>query len=145
MKKQAITSKKGITRSKVITRTKGIIRKKGRLKMAIEIDIRVEAGMIVLTSNAGNIRAPMGTEIVWTTKDPKRTFNLEFFTLTVENKEDDSPFRSGVIQASVAAGKPFRAQLREFFGMQRGSLDTFKYSVSTGSLILDPTIVVEPH
>jgi hypothetical protein len=139
MKNAAITRRKGITR------IKGIIRKKGRKKMAIEIDIRVEAGMIVLTSNAGNIRAASGTEIVWTTKDPKRTFTLEFFTLTVDKQEDDSPFRGGAIQASVATGKPFRAQLREYFGLDRGSLDTFKYSVSSGSLTLDPTIVVQPH
>jgi len=113
--------------------------------MAIEIDIRVEAGMIVLSSNAGNVRAGQGADIVWTTQDPRRTFKLEFFTLTVDGREDDSPFRSGEIIATVSASKPFRAQLREYFGLEKGSLDAFKYSVSTGSLTLDPTIIIQPH
>jgi hypothetical protein len=114
--------------------------KKGRKHMAIEIEIAVEAGSIVCRPNAGNLRAPAGTEIVWRTKDSKREFNLEFFTLTVG--KDDSPFKSKQCDACVTAGQPFTAILKGWEG--DGDLGMYEYNITTGkSLVLDPVIVMD--
>jgi hypothetical protein len=114
--------------------------KKGRKNMAIEIEIAVEAGSIVCRPNAGNFRAPGGTEIIWKTKDKRREFNLEFFTLTVG--KDDSPFKSQECDACVSAGSPFKAVLKGWDGGD--DLGMYEYNITTGkSLVLDPMIVME--
>jgi hypothetical protein len=115
--------------------------KKGRKKMAtIEIEIEVRAASIVCTSNAGNVRGGPGTEIRWKTKDTKREFTLEFFTLTVG--AEDSPFESGEESAVVTARQPFRATLKKWVGEKE--LGLYEYNITTGtSLKLDPVIVMD--
>jgi hypothetical protein len=108
--------------------------------MTIEIEIRIRAAQIVLSDGAaGNLRALGGTDIVFTTNDPNREFTLDFFTLALEG--DNSPFECGANCGKVAKGKPFRATLRRR-GDQK-DLGAYKYSVSTGSLVLDPVIILE--
>jgi len=106
--------------------------------MTLEIEISVQAANLVLTQNAGNFRAAAGTGIVWTTADPKRTFTLEFFTLQIGG--NDSPFECGTTCTEISCKKPFKGVLKS--RVPKGDVGAYKYSVSSGSLVLDPTIIV---
>jgi hypothetical protein len=106
--------------------------------MTIEINISVQAAMLVLSENAGNLRAEAGTEIVFKTADPRRTFTLEFFTLSKGGT--DSPFKCGATCFEVSANKPFCGVLNE--RVPKSDIGAFKYCVTSGALSLDPLIVV---
>jgi hypothetical protein len=106
--------------------------------MSLEIDISIQAANLVLNQNAGNLRAIAGTDITWKTRDPKRHFTLEFFTLTIGG--EDSPFTCGRTIAEVTAEKPFTGQLRD--RLPKGDVGAYKYSVTCGSLVLDPVIIM---
>ena len=106
--------------------------------MAIEIDISVRAATLVLSDNAGNVRASGGTEIVWKTSDKNRKFTVEFFPLQIGGEE--SPFICGATCGTVSCEQPFKVQLKK--RASKTDLGAYKYSVSTGSLVLDPIIVM---
>jgi len=105
--------------------------------MTLEIDISVQAARLILSENGGNVRVKPGTELVFKTRDPKRRFMLEFFTLQIGGC--DSPFKCGATNVEISVEKPFRTTIGE---RPAGDVGAFKYSVSTGSLILDPIIVM---
>jgi hypothetical protein len=106
--------------------------------MTIEINISVKAATLVLTQNSGNLRADAGTGVCWTTADPKRTFTLEFFTLS--NEGGDSPFECGTTCAKVSCKEPFKGVLKT--RVPKGDVGAYKYNVTSGSLALDPIVVV---
>lgn len=107
--------------------------------MTIEIEIKVQAAQLVLTNGAaGNFRASPGSEVTWKTSDPNREFRLEFFTLSLDGK--DSPFGCGTTCATVSNGKPFTAKLKP--RPDKGEIGAYKYSVTSGSLTLDPVVVL---
>ena len=106
--------------------------------MTIEITISVQAANLVSTQNAGNLRASAGTDIVWVTADPKRTFTLEFFTLQVGG--NDSPFECGTTCTEISCKKPFKGVLKS--RVPKGDVGAYKYSITSGSLALDPIIIV---
>jgi hypothetical protein len=106
--------------------------------MNIDIEIKVKAAVLTLTENAGNLRASSGTSITWLTKDPRRTFTLDFFSLQAGG--DDSPFECGATHGTVTAEKSFTVRLKE--RVPPGEVGAWKYSVSTGGLSLDPVIVM---
>ena len=106
--------------------------------MTVEINISVQSAALVLSQNAGNLRASSGTDIVWKTADPKRTFTLEFFTL--DKGGNDSPFKCGTTCFDVSCNKPFTGVLKE--RVQKGDVGAYKYCVTSGSLSLDPIVVV---
>jgi hypothetical protein len=106
--------------------------------MTIEIDISVKAATLVLSQNAGNLRAAAGTDLVFKTTDPKRKFTLEFFTLSANGT--DSPFKCGATCFEVSCEKPFHGVLNE--RVPKGDIGAFKYCVTSGALSLDPLVIV---
>jgi len=110
--------------------------------MTIEIEIKVQAAQLVLSNGAaGNFRAEEGAEVTWKTNDPNRQFTLEFFTLSLDGK--DSPFQCETTCATVSRGKPFTAKLKS--RPSKTEVGAYKYSVSSGSLVLDPVIVLDSY
>lgn len=110
--------------------------------MTIEIEIKVQAAQLLLKDgNLGNFRAVAGAEVTWKTSDPCREFRLEFFTLSLSG--GDSPFICETTCATVSAGKPFTAKLKPRPG--KNEVGAYKYSVTSGSLVLDPVIVVDDY